>query len=46
MAPGPMAPQDSMRFVGLTVEDLSVAWEYFREHSAEIDEDLRENEAD
>jgi uncharacterized protein (DUF433 family) len=30
----------------LTPEDLHVAWDYYREHPAEIDEDIRENEAD
>jgi uncharacterized protein (DUF433 family) len=32
--------------VGLTPEDLQAAWDYYREHGAEIDEDIRENEAD
>ena len=32
--------------VGLTPEDLHAAWEYYREHPAEIDEDIRDNEAD
>ena len=32
--------------VGLTPDDLQAAWHYYREHSAEIDEDIRENEAD
>jgi uncharacterized protein (DUF433 family) len=32
--------------VGLTPEDLQAAWDYYREHPAEIDEDIRENEAD
>jgi len=31
---------------GLTPEDLLAAWDYYREHPAEIDEDIRENEAD
>lgn len=31
---------------GLTPEDLHVASDYYREHPAEIDEDIRENEAD
>jgi type III restriction enzyme len=31
---------------GLTPEDLQVAWDYYREHPAEIDEDIRVNEAD
>jgi uncharacterized protein (DUF433 family) len=31
---------------GLTPEDLQAAWDYYREHPAEIDEDIRENEAD
>jgi uncharacterized protein (DUF433 family) len=29
---------------GLTPEDLRAAWDYYREHAAEIDEDIRENE--
>jgi type III restriction enzyme len=32
--------------VGLTPEDLQAAWDYYREHAAEIDEDIRVNEAD
>jgi uncharacterized protein (DUF433 family) len=32
--------------VGLTPEDLRAAWDYYREHPAEIDEDIRDNEAD
>jgi hypothetical protein len=32
--------------VGLTPEDLDAAWDYHREHPAEIDEDIRDNEAD
>ena len=32
--------------VGLTPEDLDAAWDYYREHAAEIDEDIRDNEAD
>jgi uncharacterized protein (DUF433 family) len=32
--------------VGLTAEDLSAAWDYYREHSDEIDEDIRDNETD
>jgi uncharacterized protein (DUF433 family) len=32
--------------VGLTPEDLQTAWEYYRVHAAEIDEDIRENEAE
>ena len=31
--------------VGLTREDLQAAREYYRSHEAEIDEDIRENEA-
>jgi type III restriction enzyme len=30
--------------VGLTPEDLKVAWDYYRQHPAEIDEAIRENE--
>jgi uncharacterized protein (DUF433 family) len=30
--------------VGLTLEDLDAAWDYYRSHPAEIDEDIRENE--
>jgi uncharacterized protein (DUF433 family) len=32
--------------VPLTPEDLKAAWEYYRGHPAEIDADIRENEAD
>jgi uncharacterized protein (DUF433 family) len=32
--------------VGLTPQDLQAAWDYYRENCAEIDEDIRENEAD
>jgi uncharacterized protein (DUF433 family) len=32
--------------VGLTPDDLQAAWDYYREHGSEIDEDIRENEAD
>jgi type III restriction enzyme len=31
---------------GLTPEDLKAAWDYYRDHTAEIDADIRENEAD
>ena len=31
---------------GLTLEDLQAAWEYYGSHRAEIDEDIRANEAD
>jgi type III restriction enzyme len=31
---------------GLTAEDLHAAWDYYQQHQAEIDEDIRENEAD
>ncbi len=29
--------------VGLTPEDIEVAWEYYRDHAAEIDEAIRVN---
>jgi uncharacterized protein (DUF433 family) len=32
--------------VGLTPEDLQAAWDYYREHPTEIDDDIRANEAD
>ena len=32
--------------VGLTPEDLLAAWDYYRDHPEEIDEDIRENEAE
>lgn len=32
--------------VGLTQEDLQVAWDYYRGHAAEIDRDIRDNEAE
>jgi uncharacterized protein (DUF433 family) len=32
--------------VGLTPDDLRVAWDYYRQNPAEIDEDIRDNEAD
>jgi uncharacterized protein (DUF433 family) len=31
---------------GLTPEDLQAAWKYSAEHPAEIDADIRDNEAD
>ena len=31
---------------GLTPADLRAAWEYYRQHGAEIDEDIRRNETD
>lgn len=31
---------------GLTPGDLHAAWEYYRQNAAEIDRDIRENEAD
>jgi uncharacterized protein (DUF433 family) len=32
--------------VGLASDDLRAAWDYYRDHAAEIDEDIRENETD
>jgi uncharacterized protein (DUF433 family) len=32
--------------VGLKPEDLDAAWHYYRDHPNEIDEDIRDNEAD
>ena len=32
--------------VGLTPKDLQAAWDYYAEHPGEIDEDIRDNEAD
>jgi uncharacterized protein (DUF433 family) len=32
--------------VGLTPDDLQAAWVFYQEHPAEIDEDIRVNEAD
>lgn len=32
--------------VGLTPDDLVAAWDYYQRHPSEIDEDVRENEAD
>ena len=32
--------------VGLTPDDLLAAWDYYENHRAEIDEDIRENEED
>ena len=32
--------------VGLTPEDLQAAWDYYREHAAEIDGDICDNEAE
>jgi uncharacterized protein (DUF433 family) len=32
--------------LGLTPDDLQAAWAYYAEHTAEIDEDIRDNEAD
>jgi uncharacterized protein (DUF433 family) len=30
--------------VGLAPDDLLAAWDYYRDHLAEIDQDIRENE--
>jgi uncharacterized protein (DUF433 family) len=30
--------------VGLAPDDLLAAWDYYRDHRAEIDQDIRENE--
>jgi uncharacterized protein (DUF433 family) len=38
--------QTLRNIVGLTPDDLQAAWEYHGAHSAEIDEDIRENEAE
>jgi uncharacterized protein (DUF433 family) len=38
--------QTLKNIVGLTPDDLQAAWEYYRAHPAEIDEDIRENEAE
>jgi uncharacterized protein (DUF433 family) len=34
------------RIEGLAADDLHAAGDYYRQHGAEIDEDIRENEAD
>lgn len=41
------APDEQMleNIVGLPREDLQAAWNYYREHPAEIDDDIRVNEA-
>ncbi len=31
---------------GITPEDLHAAWDYYAQHSTEIDEDIRDNEAE
>ena len=42
-----MADDQILRnIMGLTPEDMQAAWDYYREHPAEIDEDIRENEED
>ncbi len=33
-----------INIVGLTRDDLSAAWDYYRKNSVEIDEDIRLNE--
>jgi uncharacterized protein (DUF433 family) len=38
--------QTLKNIVGLTADDLQAAWEYYRAHPAEIDEDIRDNEAE
>ncbi|MFL5241122.1 MAG: DUF433 domain-containing protein [Gemmataceae bacterium] len=38
--------QTLKNIVGLTPEDLQAAWEYYRAHPTEIDEDIRDNEAE
>ncbi len=32
--------------IGLAPDDLLAAWDYYRDHRAEIDQDIRENEED
>jgi type III restriction enzyme len=32
--------------VGVTPADLQAAWDYYHEYATEIDEDIRDNEAD
>lgn len=41
-------PDDQIlqNIVGLTHEDLQAAWDYYRQHPAEINDDIRVNEAD
>ena len=42
-----LSDEDMLRnIVGLSPEDLHAAWDYYRAHTAEIDQDIRENEAD
>jgi uncharacterized protein (DUF433 family) len=31
---------------GLTPEDVRAAWDYYREHQVEIDDDIHDNETD
>lgn len=41
-------PDDQIlsNIVGLIPEDLQAAWDYYRDHPAEIEADIRDNEAD
>jgi len=41
---GATEDQILQNIVGLTPEDLLAAWDYYRDHRAEIDPDIRENE--
>jgi uncharacterized protein (DUF433 family) len=41
---GATEDQILQNIVGLTPEDLLAAWDYYRDHRAEIDQDIRENE--
>ncbi len=43
---GATEEQIMKNIVGVTPEDLLAAWDYYRKHPAEIDADIRENEAD
>ena len=42
----PMAVSEAVGSVdkGFDRDDIQAAWDYYREHTAEIDEDIRENE--
>jgi uncharacterized protein (DUF433 family) len=41
---GATEDQILQNIVGLTPEDLLAAWDYYPDHRAEIDQDIRENE--
>ena len=41
---GASEAQILQNIVGLTPEDLEIAWDYYRQHPAEIEEEIKLNE--